>query len=724
MSGARNLTADVDIDLKGLFGAIWRKKFLIALLTLIGGALIFVSVSMISPRYKSDAQILIKKRESVFTRIQNNEFQQNGGEFDQQAVGSQVLVLNSDDLASRVIKKLDLENHPEFQKKASEPGLLELAKSLIAPANPIADSSEQDTDRPIVNPGVLKQFKEQLLAYAAENSRVAIVEFWSRDRALAKKVPNTLADLYLEFTRNATLESDKSATGFLAPEIEGLRAQVKAAEEKVAEFRSNSDILLGNNNALLATQQLSEVSSELSRVRAEGSSAEAKIESIRSALNNGGSLDVVPEVISSPLIQRLRERQITTQGEISELSTTLLPNHPRIKALRSQLPEYDRQIKKAANDILKSLENNVDLARKQEAVLLQDVNRLKAESSRVGEAEVQLRALEREATAQRERLESYLGRFNEAESRQASGYVPSEARIIEHAVLPSESHFPKVIPFTVAGMSAVALLSILGVLAAELLSGRAFKQVLPLQPEDMPERVTAENTPPLAPNAKDLLRDPQPAFAPTPHLANSNIANDSDVFGVSFAMQAIENLKQASVAVVSLDGAQGTSVTQEIARYLAAKGHSTVVTDFSGDGSTATAMIGSADVEGLGEVLSGASSLRDVLFTDNQSSAHVLASGNISNKATDLARLPQVVDALANSYAFSVSDCGNAGIEGLSKIVGADTIIIIPTGNANISECKAMEQSLKAAGYSETLLVKASNANSANAVDNFQISAA
>mgnify|MGYP000224027699 CR=1 FL=1 len=46
MSGARNLTADVDIDLKGLFGAIWRKKFLIALLTLIGGALIFVSVSM------------------------------------------------------------------------------------------------------------------------------------------------------------------------------------------------------------------------------------------------------------------------------------------------------------------------------------------------------------------------------------------------------------------------------------------------------------------------------------------------------------------------------------------------------------------------------------------------------------------------------------------------------------------------------------------------------
>ncbi len=51
---------------------------------------------------------LIKKRESIFTRIQSNEFQPNGGEFDEQAVGSQVLVLSSDDLAIRVIKKLDL----------------------------------------------------------------------------------------------------------------------------------------------------------------------------------------------------------------------------------------------------------------------------------------------------------------------------------------------------------------------------------------------------------------------------------------------------------------------------------------------------------------------------------------------------------------------------------------------------------------------------------------
>ncbi|MGB7286646.1 MAG: exopolysaccharide transport family protein, partial [Salaquimonas sp.] len=590
-----------------------------------------------------------------------------------------------------------------------EPGLFDLAKSLLAPTQNVLDPESGVENSFVVNPGVLQQFKEQLTVYSSKGSRVVVVEFWSKDRTLAKLVPNTLAEEYLEFTRSATLESDRSATGFLEPEIEELRNQVRTAEEKVAEFRSNSDILLGNNNALLATQQLSEVSSELSRVRAEAGSAEAKVASIRAAINNGGSIDVIPEVISSPLIQRLRERQVTIQGDISQLSTTLLPNHPRIKALNSQLPEIERQIRIAANNILTSLENNVDLAKKQEQALLQDVNRLKAESSRVGEAEVQLRALEREANAQRERLESYLGRFNEAQSRQASGYVPSEARIIEHAVLPSESYFPKVIPFTIAGMLGVAILSILGVLVTELLSGRAFKTMRPIREEDIPEKVEAVVPPALAPNMNDLLRDPVPAFAPTPQ-----IANDRDVFGISFAMQAIESLGKASVAVVSAGSSLSTPAAIELTRYLANKGHGAVIADFTSEANATTALLGNADVVGMFDVLSGANTLREVLYSDNASNAHVLAPGNTSNPATDVSRLPQLIDALRKNYAFTVFDCAATGVEGLMKIADQETVIIIPVSNQDLAQSKALEQALKQAGFSETLLVRESSRQNGN----------
>ena len=717
MSGARSLSADVDIDIKGLLSSVWRKRFLLLLVTLVGGALLFAALSAISPRYKSDAQILIKKRESVFTRIQTNEFQQNGGEFDEQAVKSQVLVLNSDDLAAQVIRKLNLENHAEFQASAGK-GLLSLATSLISSPednSPVAGAPDSGFN---VSPKVLKKFKEQLLVYAAEKSRVIIVEFWARDKRLARDVPNTLADLYLETTRNATLETDSSATEWLGPEIEELRQKVSQAEAKVAVFRSQSDILLGNNNALLATQQLSEVSSELSRVRAERTGAEARIDTIRTALANGGSLDVIPEVISSPLIQRLRERQVTTQAEISELSTTLLPNHPRIKALRSQMPEIENQIRKAARDILTSLENNVERSRKQEEVLLQEVNRFKSESARVGEAEVQLRALEREAAAQRERLEGYLVRFNEAESRQNSGYAASEAKIIEHAVLPANHYFPKVVPFTLAGMTALVVLGVISVLTFELLSGRAFKPVAPIREEDYPVRAepqtaapvappvsavpvaNAATAPPLVPGEGDLMQD---ALVPP---RSREAANDTDAFAPEFALQALENMGSAMIAVANPSGrSDNRALVSEIARHLSASGKSVVVADFSGNGATALKMLGSLPQAGFFDVLAGRAPLRDVLFIDEASGAHVLASGR-NEAGVEMGNLGQMAEALSASYDFAIFDCGDAGMAGVSRIAGNETVVLIPVAEESMEKGRQTEREFKAAGFSEAIMLR------------------
>ncbi len=72
-------------------------------------------------------------------------------------------------------------------------------------------------------------------------------------------------------------------------------------------------------------------------------------------LDSGASLDALPEVMSSQLIQRLRERQVQLKADIADLSTTLLDNHPRIRALRSQLTDLDRQIRTEAENVLKAL---------------------------------------------------------------------------------------------------------------------------------------------------------------------------------------------------------------------------------------------------------------------------------------------------------------------------------------------------------------------------------
>lgn len=701
MSNTSNLVKDVEIDIGGMLSNIWKKKFLLLLLTLISGVIFFLIFSSISPRYQSTSSIIIEKRESVFTRVNTNDFS-GASRFDRETIGSQVQILNSTDLALEVIKEADLVNQKEFKPKSSFMG------SILGMFLPKSDG-------PVLTPeeSVLKKFRTRLQAYSVQNSRVLTIDFWAHDRALAKRVVNIMAQKFIESNRQAKNSSTEDATKWLEPQIQKLRTELLTSEAKVADFRAQSDILVGQNNSLLATQQLSEFSTELSRVRARKSSAEGKVQSIRRTLQNGGSLDVVPEVIASPLIQRLRERQVNLRGQISELETTLLPNHPRLKALRSQLSGFENQIRSAAQDIMKSLENNVDEAKRQEEVLLQEVNRLKAESSRVNEAEVQLRALEREAAAQRELLQSYLSRFREAASRQNADYNPVDARIISRGTQAVDSHFPKVIPFTSAGMAAVLILSIVGLLTGQLLSGKAFKMAETPTPRPAPKQepvdehqpvvnLAQEETPAIVPAEEELIVETSRAIE-----RKAEIIQNHKFYTSFHAVQAIAELGRGKIAIVSPGAEKGSKRTAEVARGLDRLGKSTVVVDLSGNGVAANELLGAGGEGGLRDVLLGQSTLKEILYKDYASSAHVLTSGNLtgSELIENIERLKQVSQSLVQNYDFVIFDCGFVGPTGLSKIADADTIVLIPADGASERESGELEGKLHREGFEETILM-------------------
>ena len=469
MAGHGELSKDVDIDIGTLISSIWEKKWLIGLVSLIAGALMFMTLSSYSPRYETSIQMILEAGESEFTRTGSRNGDNGATAFDPAAVLSQVQVLLSDDIALATIKKLDLSKKPEFGGPY-KPSFISKILVRSGLKQPPLDISPDEM--------VLEAFKKRLKVYSIDQSRVIEVAYWANDRKLAKQVTDTIADEYLALQRRAKLQTDTSATEFLAPEIKKLREKVLQAEAKIAEFRTNSDILVGTNNSLLATQQLSELSTELSRLRTSRSAAQAKVESVRSTLNVGGSIETIPEVLASSLIQRLRERQVQLRAQISELSITLLPSHPRLKALRSQARDFESQINKEARGILRSLESNVSVLKKQEKSLLTDLGGLKAEAARAGEAEVKLRALERDAASVRTLLQDYETKFREADGRKSSEYLPINARkISSEAHLPTESFFPKTLPFSIAGMVVAAMLGILAVLVSSLMVGNSLKAV-------------------------------------------------------------------------------------------------------------------------------------------------------------------------------------------------------------------------------------------------------
>src|SRR5438105_8103269 len=265
---------------------------------------------------------------------------------------------------------------------------------------------------------------KRITTYAVDKSRVVVIEFQSRDPELAARVANSIAEGYLVLQQGARQEQAKSAGQWLSGEIDNLRKKVAEAESRVEDFRSKASLFVGTNNTILSNQQMGELNTQLNNARALKSDAEAKARLIREMLQSGKPIEAT-EVVNSELIRRLSEQRVTLRAQLAEQSSTLLDNHPRIKELKAQLADLDHQIRDEAGKISRSLDNDARIAGGRVESLSASLDQLKKQASSSNGQDVQLRALEREAKAQRDLLESYLAKYREANTRENIDTAPT-----------------------------------------------------------------------------------------------------------------------------------------------------------------------------------------------------------------------------------------------------------------------------------------------------------
>ncbi|GMB81553.1 exopolysaccharide transport family protein [Shinella zoogloeoides] len=723
MSGVHESQQDVDIDLGGLFGAIWRNRMRVLLATVACAGIAFAGASLITPKYKSEARLLIETREPAFTTGQDRA---QGGEqpaFDEAGIASQVQLLQSADLIKQVARNMKLYELEEFDTTAKPSAVSDLLVLLGLRKNPLDLPPEER---------VLKEFTEKLTVYQVERSRVIGIEFTSKDPRLAAEIPNEMAKVYLSLQSGAKLDTNSEATRWLEPEIANLREKVREAEQKVAEYRSQSDLLPTGDNSTFAVRQLNDISTELARVRGERANAEARAESVRAVLKNGGAPDTLSDVVGSQMIQRLKESEAQIQGQISDLSTSLLEGHPRLKGLRSQLSGIRTQIKAETQKILSSLENEAKTAELRETQLTQQLNRLKADTARAGEDEVGLKALEREATAQRQLLETYLARYREATSRTSGNATPADARIISAAVEPTEVSFPKVIPITVVGGVAGFALSAIVILLAELFSGRALKPTTAVAaaPRRREEEDVVVETPepaatvkqPVLPADHEALREPvMPARSllsdmepeeedeeePEIAAAEAEDEDDGDYSIAAVADHLVENDIPVAISV-SPSGDRGSAATVMLARRIAQENRKTLIIDLTGSACPTRLMAQSQFLPGITDLLVGDAAFGDIIHGDRLSDAHIIPRGNanIRRAMRGIDRLAMVVDSLSGAYDTVIVECGAAEVEGVRRLTRDQQVdIILSLPGAEEDEVVDLLTAFGDAGYSEIVLM-------------------
>jgi uncharacterized protein involved in exopolysaccharide biosynthesis len=451
-----------ELGLRGLVSAIRRRWRAIVGPTLLAFVGLAIFVHVVSPRYTAETRVLLENQETYFTRPDRPNLQpEQAAILDTEAVASQVDLITSYDLARHAIDLLKLKGNPEFDPLAG--GFGPIARILIL-LGVTSDATRESADQRVVT-----KFLDRLTVFSPPKTRIITIQFSSRDPELAARAANLVAKLYLQEQAAAKRARASLAADALQSEIADLKTKLVAADDDLQKYRLKTGLLAGSNNVTISSQQLTEINTDLSNARARQADAQAKASLIRELLQSGHAANII-DVINNDLVRRISEQRVTAQAELALELRSLLPGHPRIKALTAQVQQYDLALKMAAKETELSLENEAKIAAQRVANLESALAQQKTLAGSANFDEVHLRALQRIADAYKDQLESASSKYQEALARETSIATPSDARVISTASRPQEPSFPRKIPIIGFGTVVAFLLSTGLVITGELLS--------------------------------------------------------------------------------------------------------------------------------------------------------------------------------------------------------------------------------------------------------------
>ncbi len=690
---------DGELDVRGLGRALWARRWRVFAPALAVAVLASVAVNLMTPKYKSEARILIEGRENVFLRPEAEKpGERDQALVDQEAVTSQVQLALSRDLARQVIRQLKLGERPEFDPILHGISPVGYALRLLGIGrDPLQMTAEER---------VLESYYDRLSVFQVEKSRVIAIEFVSADPEFAATAANTIAENYLALHRAAKQEETRAAGRWLAGEIENLRHKVAEAEARVEEFRAKSNLLIGANNTTLSNQQLAEVNSQLAAARSRKAESEAKAQFIRDMLKSGKSLEST-DFLNSELIRRLAEQRVTLRAQLAEQSSTLLDAHPRIKELKAQIADLDRAIRDEAEKLVRSLENDARIAGARVEGLNDNLDQLKRQAASTNGQDVQLRAMEREAKSQRDLLESYLAKYRETTARDSLGAIPAQARIISRATVSNTPFFPKKLPIVL-----IASLAMLFVVAGWTTT----RELLVANPYRIPSvhgSAAAHGPVPKSENEPANKDSPPPPAPPAPAAAAPSVtaaamaAVPAERLLADLAAE-LRHGDRRRILVAGADREIGSTMTAlALARVLAQEARVVVV-----DLALAAPKLAAASVDpggpGLADLVRGTASFGQIITRDRGSRVHLVAAGRIRDEASAILaseRLRMGIEALTQAYDYVVIDAGPVPDMQVAPMAELASSAVLVATIALPEEIAAAKSRLVAGGVSDVTVL-------------------
>ena len=410
-------------------GIVRRQIFVVLVFALLGVALGGIFFFQATPKYTATATLLADTRKI--------ELIQQPTVFDEatlQSLGAmetQVELLRSDEVALRVISKLNLSEDPRFIGGDSRSVLRSLLYR-VAPGNfPKSPALSEDERRSLA----LRRFDKGLSVSRIGVTYAIEIDFESGYPDLAAEVANAVAEVYIELQRTTEYDAARRASDWLEKRIPEVRAKSEDAQKAVVEYKHEHNIVETGGGRSIDDQRLTDMNDKLNAARDETFNAKARIDQFSAVRGTD-----VPRAAASgsnagsagtDLLDKLRSQYLDVVSKEAESSPKLGPNNPTIVSLRNQKAQLRSEMTEEIQRLKDASESDYAAAQVRELSLKKEFDAEVLHNQQANQAQVKLRELESAAQAYQDLYNTFIARYNASLQQIASPIA--EASIITPA---------------------------------------------------------------------------------------------------------------------------------------------------------------------------------------------------------------------------------------------------------------------------------------------------
>ncbi|HVL56599.1 MAG TPA: polysaccharide biosynthesis tyrosine autokinase [Burkholderiaceae bacterium] len=397
-------------------------KWLIAAAGVLGAIAAAAAVMQMTPIYRAGTTILVEtsKRQVVSIEEVYNSLSGNREGFQTTAE-----FLKSRDVALRVIRQLNLTEHPAFDPRQRTRALpLRVLGWMLGGGRALGEAEIEHV--------VLGEFQRRLFVTPLRLSQLIAIEYESPDPELAAQIANAVAEAYIRADLDARFQMTQTANTWLNERLSVLRANLESSERALQKYRDEAGIVdTGNLAQGGKAAQLDQLAQRLVQATATRSQLEPIYRQVRS---NSPARYEVPAVVNHAGVTRAREVEAAAQVRLSEIGQRLGSAHPQYQAVAKELEAARANTRRQSDAVIGSLVREYEAAVATERSLEESLAKARSSIQDLNRKEMRLGSLEREVAANRQLYQTFLSRVKETNA--AGDFMSPVARVVDPALVP------------------------------------------------------------------------------------------------------------------------------------------------------------------------------------------------------------------------------------------------------------------------------------------------